>query len=83
MEARDLAQHSTKVDRKSLQVQTQARNRRTKVSQLWQDIDTNKFFKIDGNTGNTIKVNTVGDSVKKYYQSVSGTASFAHRVAHA
>ena len=83
MEARDLAQHNTKVDRKSLQVQTQARNRRTKVSQLWQDIDTDKFFKIDGNSGNTIKVNPVGDTVKKYYQSVSGFASFASRVAHA
>ena len=38
---------------------------------------------IDANSGSQTKVNPVGDNVKKYYQSVSGSASFAKRVEHA
>ena len=42
-----------------------------------------KYFKIDASSGSAMKVNAVGDNVKKYYQSVSGSASFAKRVEHA
>ena len=67
MEAGDLIKNSSKVNKRGLQVQTQAQSKRTKASQLWHDIDTNRYFKIDASSGSTMKVNAVGDNVKKYY----------------
>ena len=83
MELRNLSQHNSKTARNTPQVQTQAQSRRKRTSQLWQDLDTNKYFMIDAAQGSQRKVNEIGENVKQYYESVSGSASFMKRVEHA
>ena len=53
-----------------------------RAQQLWQDLDTNKFYKIDAVLGKQKKVSPIGENVKQYYQSVSGSASFMKRLEH-